>query len=66
MKNIKVIKSIFLCFLFCLSILNISFAEKISDLKVDKYVNDYANIIDDNKEAELNNILYKYFASTTI
>ena len=65
MKNIKVIKSIFLCFLFCLSILNISFAEKISDLKVDKYVNDYANIIDDNKEAELNNILYKYFASTT-
>ncbi len=65
MKSTKLFVKIVLGFLFCISILNISFAEKISDLKVDKYVNDYANIIDDNKEAELNAILYKYFASST-
>ena len=65
MKSTKLFVKIVLGFLFCIGILNISFAEKISDLKVDKYVNDYANIIDDNKEAELNAILYKYFASST-
>ena len=65
MKNIKIIKNIFLCFLFCISFLNVSFAENIADLKVDKYVNDYANIIEDSKQLELEKDLSAYFSSTT-
>jgi uncharacterized protein len=45
--------------------INFSFAEKVSDLKIEKYVNDYANIIDDNQESILEKDLYDFFASTT-
>ncbi len=65
MKNIKVILKVFLCFLFYISLFNFSFAEKLEDLKIGKYVNDNANIIDDGVELELNTKLYNYFASTT-
>lgn len=69
MKNIKIISKVFLCFLFLLSAeffgAVVVSAEKLEDLKVDKYVNDYANIIDDSVEQELNTKLYNYFASTT-
>jgi len=40
-------------------------AEKVDDLKIDKYVNDFANIIDDNSENNLNTELANYDASTT-
>ena len=64
-KSIKIIKSIFI--ILMLFVLGSSFtsAEKVEDLKVDKYINDYANIIDDNVEAALNNDLYDFYASTT-
>lgn len=43
----------------------VSFAEKVEDLNVSRYVNDYANIIDDDVENQLNQRLYDFAASTT-
>ena len=69
MKNIKILLKFFLFFLFlisaCVFSASVASAEKLEDLKVDKYVNDFAGIIDDNTESELEKKLYNYFASTT-
>ena len=71
MKDSKISFKVILSFLFLLGVLfssnfpSVSFAENLSDLKVDKYVNDYANIIDDNAERNLESALYNYFASST-
>lgn len=64
-KSIKIIKSIFIILMLFVLGSNFTSAEKVEDLKVDKYINDYANIIDDNVEAALNNDLYDFYASTT-
>jgi len=53
-----------LVFLLCISF-NFVSAEKIEDLEAKNYINDYANIIDDNVEQKLNQELYDYEASTT-
>ena len=49
------------CFIFILT----SNAEKLDDLNINKYVNDFANIIEDNTELELESNLRTFFASTT-
>ena len=72
MKNKKLFFKLFLCFLFLINVVGSAGkarAEKIEDLNFDKYntkyISDYANIIDDNVETELNTKLYNFFASTT-
>ncbi len=65
MKNIKIILKVFLCFLFLVAGASVVSAEKLEDLKVDKFVNDYANIIENNTELELENKLRIFFASST-
>ena len=67
MKNIKMILKVFLCFFLLIGAhgASVANAEKIEDLKVDKYINDFANIIEDNTESELENKLRAFFASTT-
>lgn len=52
---------LFSVFLSC----NISFAEKVEDLNVNKYVNDFANVLDDSQENILNQQLLEYNASTS-
>ena len=37
----------------------------VDEINIDKYVNDYANVIDDTTESNLNNQLYNFAASTT-
>lgn len=44
---------------------NFALAETIENLEAKNYINDYANIIDDNVEKLLNYQLYEYEASTT-
>lgn len=58
-------KKVLIVCAFCFAFILTSNAEKIEDLNVNKYVNDYANIIEDNIELELENKLRTYFASTT-
>jgi uncharacterized protein len=56
---------VFLYLFFAISCVNLSIAEKIEDLNVDRYVNDFAGIIDDDVENALNQKLYDLNASTT-
>lgn len=58
-------KKVLIVCAFCFVFVSISNAEKIEDLNINKYVNDYANIIEDNTELELENKLRAFFASTT-
>lgn len=62
MKSIKIIFKIFLCFFF---FLHVTQAESIDELEAKNYINDYANIIDEETEKLLNYKLYEYEASTT-
>ena len=58
-------KKVLIVCVFCFASALTSNAEKIEDLKVNKYINDFANIIEDNTELELENNLREFFASTT-
>lgn len=58
-------KKVLIVCAFCFAFILTSNAEKLEDLNVNKYVNDYANIIEDNTELELENKLQIFFASTT-
>ncbi len=58
-------KKVLIVCAFCFAFVLTSNAEKIEDLKVSKYINDFANIIEDNTELELENKLRAFFASTT-
>lgn len=59
------LKKVLIVCVFCFVFALISNAEKLEDLNVNKYVNDFANIIEDNAELELENQLRAFFASTT-
>jgi uncharacterized protein len=69
MKNIKVTLKIFLCFLFLVKVVvygvSVANAEKLENLRIDRYVNDNANIIDDKAQTEIETMLFNHFASTT-
>jgi uncharacterized protein len=60
-----ILKFLIYSFLFLFTFPNFSFAEKVDDLKIDKYINDYANFLSSEKQAELNQELGNYFASTS-
>ncbi|MDQ5957434.1 MAG: uncharacterized protein QG614_409 [Patescibacteria group bacterium] len=65
--NIRIEKIHIFCFILLtsFSFLSVALAEKVNDLKIDRYVNDFANVIDDTEESQLNKELSDFNAMTS-